>query len=74
MNFPIGYGHEIKPQETASEPETQELATGSLTASQPGLVGISRRKRARVTGGRFAADNPATAVDEAWTESCDSEA
>ena len=74
MNFPIGYGHEIKPQETASEPETQELAAEPLTASQPGLVGISRRKRARVKGGQFAADDPVTAVDEAWMESSNSKA
>jgi hypothetical protein len=60
MNFPIGYGHEVKPQQPAAEP---------LTASQSGLVGSAKRRRARVTGGRFAADDPATVADEAWVES-----
>ena len=69
MNFPIGYGHEAKPQQAANEPETQEPAEEPLTGSQLGLVDTSRRKRARVTGGKFAADDPATAADEAWAES-----
>jgi hypothetical protein len=69
MNFPIGYGHDVKPQQPAAEPQAQEPAAEPLTASQSGLVSTSRRKRARVTGGKFAADDPATAADEAWAES-----
>jgi hypothetical protein len=68
MNFPIGYGHEVKPQQPAAEPEAQEPAAEPLTASQSGLAGSAKRKRARVTSGRFAADDPSTAADEAWTE------
>jgi hypothetical protein len=69
MNFPIGYGHEVKPQQPAAEPQAQEPAAEPLTASQSGLTGSAKRKRARVTGGRFAADDPATMADEAWVES-----
>ena len=67
MNFPIGYGHEVRPQQAAVEPEIQEPAADPPPAG-PAQFAHSR-KRARVTGGRFAADNPATAVDEAWVES-----
>jgi hypothetical protein len=69
MNFPIGYGHEVKPQQPAVEPQAQEPAAEPLTASQSGLIDSAKRKRARVAGGRFAADDPATAADEAWVES-----
>ena len=66
MNFPIGYGHQVIPQQSAVESESQEPAAdppARPTQAAPG------RKRARVTGGRFAADDPATAADEAWAES-----
>lgn len=66
MNFPIGYGHEARPQQAAVKPETQESAADP--PAKPTQSAHSR-KRARVTGGRFAADDPATAADEAWAES-----
>lgn len=66
MNFPIGYGHEVRPQQAAVEPEIQEPAAEPPAKPTQAAHG---RKRARVTGGRFAADDPATAVDEAWAES-----
>ena len=72
MNFPIGYGHDAKSQQQqqpAADPEAQEPAAERLTASQSGLTGSTKRKRARVNGGRFAADDPATVADEAWVES-----
>jgi hypothetical protein len=69
MNFLIGYGHNVKPQQPAAELQAQEPAAEPLTASQSGLIGSAKRKRARVTGGRFAADDPATVADEAWVES-----
>jgi len=55
MNFPIGYG--INPQ-----PPQQKAAEEPVRPP-------SARKRERVKGGRFAADDPATAKDEAWAES-----
>jgi len=69
MNFPIGYGQEVKPQQPAVEPQAQEPAAEPLTASQMGLIDSAKRRRARVAGGRFAADDPATVADEAWVES-----
>ena len=66
MNFPIGYGHEVSPRQSAVEPESQEPAAGPPVKPTQAAHG---RKRARVTGGRFAADDPSTAVDEAWAES-----
>jgi hypothetical protein len=69
MNFPIGYGHDVKLQQPAAEPQAQEPAADPLTASQSGVTGSAKRRRARVTGGRFAADDPATVADEAWVES-----
>jgi hypothetical protein len=63
MNFPIGYGmNQDQPQEVAAHAEPQEATT------EPGRS-MLKRKRARVTGGRFAADDPATAANEAWAES-----
>lgn len=66
MNFPIGYGHEVRPQQPAVKPENQGPAADP--PAKP-TQAAHDRKRARVTGGRFAADDPVTAVDEAWTES-----
>ena len=66
MNFPIGYGHEVRPQQAAVEPEIQEPAADPPAGPAQFAHG---RKRARVAGGRFAADDPATAADEAWAES-----
>jgi hypothetical protein len=68
MNFPIGYGmNPEQPQQVAAEPEHQEATTEPAGP-------MSKRSRARVKGGRFAADDPATEKNEAWTESSDSEA
>ena len=66
MNFPIGYGHEVSPQQSAVESESQDLTADPSAKPTQAAHG---RKRARVTGGRFAADDPATAADEAWAES-----
>ena len=66
MNFPIGYGHEARLQQAAVDPESQETAADPPTRLTQATHG---RKRARVAGGRFAADDPATAADEAWAES-----
>ena len=66
MNFPIGYGHEVRPQQAAVELESQETAADPPAKPTQAAHG---RKRARVPGGRFAADDPATAADEAWAES-----
>ena len=66
MNFPIGYGHEVRPQQAAIEPEIQEPTADPSAKPTQAAHG---RKRARVTGGRFAADDPDTAADEAWAES-----
>jgi len=63
MNFPIGYGIDLsQPQQATAEPEPQEAPV------EPACP-LPTRKRARVKGGQFAADDPATAVDEAWAES-----
>lgn len=66
MNFPIGYGQQAMPQQAAVEPESQGPAADPPVKPTQTAHG---RKRARVTGGRFAADDPATPVDEAWAES-----
>ena len=66
MNFPIGYGHEVSPRQAAVEPEIQGPAADPPARPTQAAHG---RKRARVTVGRFAADDPATAADEAWAES-----
>jgi hypothetical protein len=63
MNFPIGYGIDLgQPQPVAVEPEPQE------PPAEPACP-MPKRKRARVKGGQFAADDPATEADEAWAES-----
>ena len=63
MNFPIGYGMNLEqPQQPAAEPKPQEATTVPASPTP-------KRKRARVTGGRFAADDPATVANEAWAES-----
>jgi hypothetical protein len=63
MNFPIGYGiNQEQPQQLAAEIEIQE-APAEPTCPMP------KRKRARVKGGQFAADDPSTDIDEAWAES-----
>jgi len=68
MNFQIGYGMNAEQlqQEPAAEPERQE------TPAEPACP-MPKRKRARVKGGKFAADDPATEKNEAWTESSNSE-
>jgi hypothetical protein len=63
MNFPIGYGMNLEePQEVAAKPEPQEATTEPASP-------MPKRKRARVAGKRYAADDQATAADEAWAES-----
>jgi hypothetical protein len=72
MNFPIGYGmNPEQSQQATAMPEHQEplQETGEQTIEEAVVRPTTRRRRARVTGGRFAADDPVTAVDEAWTES-----
>jgi hypothetical protein len=64
MNFPIGYGiNQEQPQQLEAEPELQEAPAETMACPMP------KRKRARVKGGQFAADDPATAENEAWAES-----
>jgi len=63
MNFPIGYGiDQGQPQRVTGEPEAQEPPV------EPACP-LPTRKRARVKGGQFAADDPKTEPDEAWAES-----
>jgi hypothetical protein len=63
MNFPIGYGIDLShAQQATDEPEPQEIPV------EPACQ-MPKRKRARVKGGQFAADDPATEADEAWAES-----
>jgi hypothetical protein len=68
MNFPIGYGMNAEQlQQATVEPEPMEAP------AEPACL-MTKRKRARVKGGQFAADDPATAENEAWTESSGTEA
>jgi hypothetical protein len=72
MNFPIGYGMNLEqPQQVAAKSESQEAPAEAAEQGTEEAVAcpMPRRKRARVKGGRFAADDPATAADEAWAES-----
>jgi hypothetical protein len=73
MNISVGVGVDLEqlqqavnepgePQEATAEPEPQEAPV------EPACP-LPKRKRARVTGGRFAADDPSTAANEAWSES-----
>jgi hypothetical protein len=68
MNFSIGYGIEVSQhQQPTAEPEPQEIP------AEPACQ-MPKRKRARVKGGQFASDDPATEKNEAWTESSGTEA
>jgi hypothetical protein len=72
MNFPIGYGMNlVQTQPATAEPEPQEPVqeTAEQAIEEAVVCPTSRRRRARVAGGRFAADDPSTAADEAWSES-----
>ena len=72
MNFPIGYGMNLEQsQQATAEPEHQEPVqeAAEQAIEQAVVCPTPKRKRARVTGGRYAADDPSTAVDEAWSES-----
>jgi len=72
MNFPIGYGMNLEQsQPAAAEPEPQEPVqeTAEQAIEEAVVCPKPKRRRARVTGGRFAADDPSTAADEAWSES-----
>jgi len=72
MNFPIGYGINLEQtQQAAAEPEPQEPVqeTAEQAIKEAVVCPTLNRKRARVAGGRFAADDPSTAANEAWSES-----
>jgi len=72
MNFPIGYGMNLEQsQQVAAEPEPQEPVreTAEQAIEEAVACPTPRRRRARVAGGRFAADDPSTAENEAWAES-----
>jgi hypothetical protein len=72
MNFPIGYGMNLEQsQPAAAEPEPQEPVqeTAEQAIDEAVVCPTPKRKRARVTGGRYAADDPSTAANEAWSES-----
>jgi hypothetical protein len=63
MNFPIGYGiNQEQPQQAAAKPDPLEAP------AEPACP-MPKRKRARMKGGKFAADDPATEQNEAWAES-----
>jgi hypothetical protein len=62
MNFPIGYG--INPEQPQETTEPQQAVEEEVVACP-----MPKRKRARVKGGQFAADDPTTEVNEAWAES-----
>lgn len=64
MNFPIGYGIDLgQRQQATAEPEPHQEPPAEPACPMP------KRKRARVKGGQFAADDPTTEADEAWAES-----
>jgi len=72
MNFPIGYGMNLEQSQPATaDPEPQEPVqeTAEQAIEQAVVCPTPKRKRARVTGGRYAADDPSTAANEAWSES-----
>jgi hypothetical protein len=71
MNFPIGYGMNLEQSQPATaEPEPQEpVQETAEQAIEEVVTPKPKRKRARVTGGRLAADDPSTVANEAWTES-----
>ena len=72
MNFPIGYGmNPEQSQPATADPEPQEPVqeTAKQAIEEAVACPTPKRKRARVTGGRLAADDPSTAADEAWSES-----
>jgi len=72
MNFPIGYGINLEQgQEAAVGLELEKITeqTQEHEAEEVVVCPTPKRKRARVQGGKFAADNPATVADEAWAES-----
>ena len=73
MNISVGVGVDLEQlQQAVNEPDEQQEAKESVDeAVAPALP---TRKRARVKGGQFAGDEPATEKNEAWVESCDSEA
>jgi hypothetical protein len=63
MNFPIGYGIDLsQTQQATAGPQPQEAPV------EPACP-MPKRKRARVKGGQFASDDPATEENEAWAES-----
>jgi hypothetical protein len=81
MNISVGVGVDLEQlqqvvnepgesQSATAEPEHQEpVHETSEQAIEEVVTPKPKRKRARVTGGRFAADDPSTAADEAWSES-----
>jgi hypothetical protein len=82
MNISVGVGVDLEqlqqavnepgePQQSAAEPEHQEPLQEDAEQATEETVACPtpKRKRARVTDGRFAADDPSTAADEAWSES-----
>jgi hypothetical protein len=73
MNISVGVGVDLEqlqqavnepgePQEATAEPEPQEAPV------EPACP-LPTRRRARVKRGRYAADDPSTAANEAWSES-----
>lgn len=63
MNLAIGVGVDLEQlQQATVKPEPQDAP---LEPACP----VPKRKRARVKGGQFAANDPSTAVNEAWAES-----
>ena len=70
MNISVGVGVDLEQlQQAVNEPGETQQATAEPEAPAEPACPLPTRKRARVKGGQFAADDPVTAVDEAWTES-----
>lgn len=73
MNISVGVGVDLEQlQQAVHEPDEHQQATAEpepQEAPAEPACPLPTRKRARVKGGQFAADDPVTAVDEAWTES-----
>jgi hypothetical protein len=58
MNIAVGVGVDLEQLQQAATPDVE-------APTEPVVCPMPKRKRARVKGGQFAADDPATAADEA---------
>jgi hypothetical protein len=73
MNISVGVGVDLEQlQRAVNEPDQPQEAKKSVDEAV--VPAPTTRKRARVKGGQFAGDDPATEKNEAWTESSGTEA